>query len=111
MRNLLNVCVANTSYIYDLDESETNKRKIEKESKNKEVDSYKGDIQSDLLESIDQFHNLDTFVDTGTCLTCVLNDEDRNKNDEVGDLPLVQRLISNKKTTMYFMRRKKKHQI
>ena len=44
MRNLLNVCVANTSYIYDLDESETNKRKIEKESKNKEVDSYKGDI-------------------------------------------------------------------
>ena len=47
------------------------------------------------------------------CLTSVINDRSRLKKDEDGtqDYPLLQRLNTNQKVTMYYMRRKKATQI
>ena len=47
------------------------------------------------------------------CLTSVINDRSRLKKDEDGmqDYPLLQRVNTNQKVTMYYMRRKKATQV
>ena len=72
-RHLLDVTVANTSYIFDLDNRD----------KNQEA------IQIDLLESTDQLHNLETFINTGTSLTSVVKKSDKEKDVDEKDWPLI----------------------
>ena len=64
--HLLDLTIANTSYLLNLD-----------------AHVQLGDVyQLELLESTDQFHNLDTFIPTGMSLTSVVNNTARVKNDE-----------------------------
>ena len=72
-RHLLDVTVANTSYIFDLDNRD----------KNQEA------IQIDLLESTDQLHNLETFINTGTSLTSVVKKPDKEKDVDEKDWPMI----------------------
>ena len=50
--------IKNNGYIFDLDET----AEIQNDKKNSENSQC---IQVDLIESIDQFNDLDTFIDTG----------------------------------------------
>ena len=64
--HFLDLTIANTSYLLNLD-----------------AHVQLGDVyQLELLESTDQFHNLDTFIPTGMSLTSVVNNTARVKNDE-----------------------------
>ena len=65
--------IANTSYIFDLDTRDENQEAI----------------QVDLLESSDQLHNLDSFINTGMSLTSVVKKSDKEKGVDEKDRPLI----------------------
>ena len=91
MSHLLNVTVANTGYVFNLD-AQVEKSKDMQIGKKFEKNLA---VQTDLHESIGQFYKLDTFIDTGMSLTCVVNNANRIKIDQALDFPLIQKIIAN----------------
>ena len=85
MSHLLNVTVANTGYLFNLD-AQVEKRKEIQIGKRAEKHIV---VQTDLHESIGQIYKLDTFIDTGMSLTCVVNNANRIKIDQALDFPLI----------------------
>ena len=61
----------------------------------------------DLLESSDQLHSLDSFINTGMSLTSVVKRSDKELGLDVKDQPMIQRVMTNEEVTTYFMRMKR----